>query len=156
LDEQVARFSADGFDYDPEKPTPSDPSAVTSLYDRYYFYPSLLWMPFLDGTVDSHRRFQTQLDAARVAIALERFRIAHGTFPEKLEELVPQYLSEAATSTRAKEPLIYRRVGGSYELYGVGKNRKDDGGRVDPKLRESKQLDDVWLFAPLKDKGAPK
>jgi hypothetical protein len=45
--------------------------------------------------------------------------------------------------------MIYRRQeGGTFLLYGVGKDRKDDGGAVDPKLHEKKQLDDIWLYAP--------
>jgi hypothetical protein len=93
---------------------------------------------------------QTQIDAAREAIALERFRLKHGAFPEKLEELVPEYLPMVPLDIYTKKPLIYKRTeGGTFVLYGVGKNHVDDGGKVAPKARVDRQLDEVWLFAPV-------
>ena len=53
------------------------------------------------------------------------------------------------TGVMARQPLIYRRKeGGTFLLYGVGKNRTDDGGAVDPKPNAGGQRDDIWLYAP--------
>ena len=75
--------------------------------------------------------------------------MARGAFPETLAELVPDFITAVPVDTYSHQPLIYRRKeGGTFLLYGVGKNRADNGGALDPKRSDSQQPDDVWLYAP--------
>ncbi len=149
FDEMVSRVNADSTRYDPDLPAPSDPSQMTGWLDQYYFFLNRMSLGVFSAVIDRYVVLQTQLDETRVAIALERYRLARGGFPEMLAELVPEFLPAVPVDTYSKMPLIYRRKeGGTFLLYGVGKNRTDDGGVIDPKLGERKQLDDVWLYAP--------
>lgn len=149
FDELRARMSADGKSYDPDLPTPSDSEHLTAFLDQYYFFLNRIGLPVFSEAITRYVGLQTQLDETRVAIALERWRLARGGFPETLAELVPEFLPAVPVDTYSKKPLIYRRLeGGTFLLYGVGKNRTDDGGVIDPKLGERKQLDDIWLYAP--------
>ena len=92
---------------------------------------------------------QTRLDQTQLAVALERFRLAHSAFPEKLAELVPDFIAELPMDTYSRQPLVYRRKeGGTFLLYGVDKNRKDDGGVIDAKGSDGERLDLIWLYAP--------
>lgn len=63
-------------------------------------------------------------------LALELFAREHGQYPEKLEELVPDFLPAAPEDTHmpTKTPLRYRRDGDGALIYSVGDNGTDDGG----------------------------
>jgi hypothetical protein len=81
---------------------------------------------------------QTQVDLARVACGLERYRLAHNQYPEALDALAPQFITKLPHDIINGQPLKYRRTDdGSFVLYSVGWNETDDGGIVasspDPK-----------------------
>ena len=84
---------------------------------------------------------QTEVNEARIAIALESYRLAHGNFPDSLDVLAPQYLDKVPHDVIGGQPLKYRRTddppsqsfgaaSGSFILYSVGWNETDDGGVV--------------------------
>jgi hypothetical protein len=64
-----------------------------------------------------------------VAVALERYRLAHGRFPEKLGELTPTYLAAIPRDLFDGNPLRYRLVDGKPVVYSIGIDGDDDGGR---------------------------
>jgi hypothetical protein len=74
---------------------------------------------------------QESVDLARVACALERYRLAHGDYPESLDKLAPQFISRLPHDIIGGQPLHYHRTpDGQFVLYSVGWNEKDDGGTV--------------------------
>jgi hypothetical protein len=74
---------------------------------------------------------QASVDLARVACALERYRLAHGGYPEKLDALAPQFIAQLPHDVINGQPLKYRRTDdGQFVLYSVGWNEIDDGGQV--------------------------
>lgn len=74
---------------------------------------------------------QSSVDLARTALALERYRLAHGEFPESTDALAPQFIAKIPDDVIGGGPLKYRREpGGLFTLYSVGWNEKDDGGVV--------------------------
>jgi hypothetical protein len=74
---------------------------------------------------------QSFVDEARVACALERFRLANGRLPEQLTPLVPQYIDAIPNDVIDGQPLRYRLIGdGGYLIYSIGWNQVDDGGKV--------------------------
>jgi hypothetical protein len=78
-------------------------------------------------------RAQTDINLALVACALERFRMAHGHFPENLAALAPEFLETVPHDIINGEPLHYRLTkGGNFTVYSVGWNGKDDGGMFPP------------------------
>ena len=73
---------------------------------------------------------QTELDQARVACALERYRLARGEYPPTLDALVPQFIQKLPRDLIGGQPLKYRRADdGRFILYSIGWNEKDDGGQ---------------------------
>ena len=63
------------------------------------------------------------------AIALKRYELRHGNLPEKLSELTPDLLPAVPLDPVDGKPLRYRRnTDGSFLLYSVGVDGKDDGG----------------------------
>jgi len=99
---------------------------------------------------------QVALDQARLACALERFRLKTGQFPDTLDALIPDYVSAVPRDIINGEPLHYRRQSdGSYTLYSVGWNEVDDGGVIvkrstDRSPRDNEQGDWVWLSSARK------
>jgi hypothetical protein len=88
------------------------------------------------------------------AIALNRYQRKHGEFPPVLVSLVPEFLAAVPRDPADGQPLRYRPAAdGTFLLYSVGENDKDDGG--DPSLEpgasphgftwlNNRALDWVW------------
>ena len=63
------------------------------------------------------------------AIALKRYQLKHGNYPVSLSELAPNFVASAPRDPVDGKPLRYQlMVDGSFLLYSVGLNGKDDGG----------------------------
>ncbi len=87
--------------------------------------------PSLASCVSRFAFAQEGLDLARLACALERYRLAHGGFPEHLDALAPGLVPALPPDVINGRPLHYRRTDdGGYVLYSVGWNESDDGGTV--------------------------
>jgi hypothetical protein len=119
----------------------NNPAPVVVL--RHQFFCGFL-LPAL-GRVSQKAAFgQAGADAAALACALERYRLAHGQFPDSLGGLMPAITSQLPHDVINGQPLGYRRTAdGQYLLYSVGWNETDDGGvlglnkggeGIDPKL----------------------
>ncbi|MBU6410604.1 MAG: hypothetical protein KGR98_09470 [Verrucomicrobia bacterium] len=95
---------------------------------------NLLATWFAPAFVRTARTFahgQESLDLARVAIALERYRLAHGGYPGSLNALEPDFIESIPHDVIGGRPLHYRRTaGGLFLLYSVGWNETDDSGVV--------------------------
>ena len=97
---------------------------------------------------------QNAVNLARVAIALERYRLAHGEFPESLDALSPQFMEKIPHDLINGEPLHYRRTeDGQFILYSIGWNETDDGGVVgltaSGSAVDTRKGDWVWRY-PVK------
>ena len=132
-----------------EEPHPELIEPEPGWYQRWQ-YPFFYGTTGIYGTIESrYLRAQALLDQTRVAIALERHRLAHGQFPERLEVLVPEFLAEIPKDPWTQTPLIYHADdAGSYQLYSVGENGQDDHARIDSQKGADRQVDAIWFFAP--------
>jgi hypothetical protein len=85
---------------------------------------------------------QTAIDQARIACALEMFRQDSGGIPPSLEALAPKYLASIPNDVITGKPMHYRLTPeGTFILYSVGLNEKDDGGRREWKDRRAERVD---------------
>jgi hypothetical protein len=106
--------------------------------------PSLQKIPFKVA------RTQAATDQAALACALERYRLAHGQFPEQLDALSPQFVSHLPNDVITGKPYKYRRTDdGQFILYSVGWNEKDDGGVPGKTLFDETAGDWVWSYPKL-------
>ncbi|HNY85534.1 MAG TPA: hypothetical protein PKN23_03480 [Candidatus Hydrogenedentes bacterium] len=109
-------------------------------------------LPALARAFEAEWRIRTQIGLARTAAAVERFRLANGRLPERLEELVPTFLDRVPVDPWNKSnPVTYKvrkagdlvptgperqgrhvarqvREDGEFVVYSYGQNLKDDGG----------------------------
>lgn len=103
--------------------------------------------------------------AAWAGIAVDRYRLDHGTFPTSLDALVPQYLDEVPLDPFDNRPLRFRIHGGEALIYSIGPDGKDDGGTpFDPKMETGDLVFTVKtpmapqgaVTAPTSSRSAPK
>jgi hypothetical protein len=88
-----------------------------------------LMLPALGSAAKKFAYAQSSTDLARLACALERYRISHGQYPESLDALAPQYVNRLPHDIVGGAALTYHpTVDGEFLLYSVGWNKKDDGG----------------------------
>ena len=98
---------------------------------KAYKVQALQLFPAIGKTARSVATMQASIDLARVACALERYRLAHSQYPETLDALAPQFIGKLPHDIINGQPLRYRRNNdGQCVLYSVGWNEKDDGGTV--------------------------
>ena len=91
-------------------------------------------MMVMPGFTFAERKFgyvQSAVDLARVAGALERYRLAHGEYPATLAAVTPTFIGALPHDVVGGEPLKYRRTeDGRFVLYSIGWNETDDGGKM--------------------------
>jgi hypothetical protein len=95
-------------------------------------------------------RNQTMVDHARIACALERYRLANGNYPAALTALIPQYLDKIPHDIINGKPMSYTCTDGqNFKLWSVGWNEVDDGGitQYTSDGKEDRQFGDwVWHY----------
>ena len=96
----------------------------------------------LANAMPNFAQAQVWVDEARIACALERYRLAHGVYPESLDALAPACIDEFPHDIMNGQPYHYQlRPDGTYLLYSVGWNQTDDGGKVVYKKDSPTQID---------------
>jgi hypothetical protein len=80
--------------------------------------------------------WETRFVLARLGVALERYRLAHGTYPERLEALVPDLLPRLPLDPFSGAPPEYHASGRGYRLRSAAEDAKLDLiDKRDPILR---------------------
>lgn len=81
---------------------------------------------------------------AIAAIALKRYQLKYGKYPLALSDLMPQFVSSVPRDPVDGKPLRYRLMAnGTFLLYSIGDDGKDDGGDGTLKLT-GHNLPDRW------------
>lgn len=99
----------------------------------------------LDHFARVDQRVKSLMDLARTAIAIERYRLAKGELPERLRELVPEYLEEVPIDPFDGKTIKYRRMEPGYVLYSVGMDGKDDGGKERTTKKRGEPYDSTFV-----------
>jgi hypothetical protein len=120
-----------------------------SHHSPYNLFAAIL-IPNFTKAMQTTMHNQTLANEAQIACALERYRLAHGEYPETLNALVPQFIEKLPHDIIGGQPLHYRRTdNGQFLLYSVGWNEMDDGGQVVSKPDGSEDWgkgDWVWQY----------
>jgi hypothetical protein len=92
------------------------------------------WMvPALPKAAEWDIRAKAVLTTAAVGVAAERYRLAHGRWPARLDDLVPQFLPALPRDPYDGKPLKWKQGNGTFLVYSVGFDRIDNGGDLDSK-----------------------
>ena len=101
-------------------------------------------------------RAQAALSAAVAAISAERFRLAHGRWPGKLDELVPAYLAALPLDPCNGKPLRMKQVDGGLIIYSVGTDQVDNDGQIDGPVSSRTADIGFRLFDPAQRRQSPR
>lgn len=109
-------------------------------------------------------RGQALVTTGLVAVALERYRRAHGQWPASLAELVPAYLERVPADPYDGKPVRYLRAANHVVVYTLGPNGLDDKGVLNRQNPQAPSTDlglQLWDVAsrrrpPASPGGTPK
>ena len=107
------------------------------------------------GDTNSFTLVQTSLEQARLACALERYRLANGEYPATLEALTPRFIDTLPSPAITRQPLLeYRRTtSGQFLLYPAGMTHVSESWHPSVSQenavllgRPRGDIDGVWRF----------
>ena len=133
-----------------EQETPESLKKSESLFDKANikarkFPPKLfssMLLPSVRGVPSNFATYEARRRAALTAIAIERFRLAHGgELPDQLGALVPTFLPNVPEDPFDGEKLRFAKLDRGYVVYSVGRDREDNNGTE--RTRGSWQKTDV-------------
>jgi hypothetical protein len=99
-----------------------------SAWNRLRYRITAMTFPNFTNIAQQGAILQDSISLARVAVALERYRLRHGTYPEALAALVPEFLPAVPLDVATLQPLMYARKGESFSLWSPGWDAVDGGG----------------------------
>jgi hypothetical protein len=130
-------------------------SVEEELYAHgYKHFLAVNLLPPIDRAILEVVKTRVRLRVADAAMAVEQWRMAHGHWPEGLDDLVPERLQAVPEDPFGEGPLRYLRTEGGVTVYSVGPDGKDNGGTapvtdgggdlpfrlLNPELRGAKQM----------------
>jgi hypothetical protein len=104
-------------------------------------------MPSLSGVIAKDLRTIAYLRAADAALAVQRYRLKVDKFPEKLADLVPEYLKSVPKDPFDGNEMHYRKLKSGFVVYSIGPDLSDDGGKEKPtrRTKESPNWDVTFI-----------
>ena len=90
-------------------------------------------------------KYTAQIDCARVALGIERYRLAKGALPKVLDDLVPRYIDEVPIDPFDGKPVRYKLTEPGYIVYSIGEDGTDEGGLEKDKVAKKGDPHD-WPF----------
>lgn len=88
-------------------------------------------LPAMTKVCEAFRRKHALLRCTIVALAAESYRRDKKAWPDKIDQLCPQFLAAVPLDPYDGKPLRYRRVKDGVVIYSVGTDAADNGGHLD-------------------------
>jgi hypothetical protein len=109
---------------------------LVNALPEYRFFLCRKFVPALDKVGELSFQTKSSYEAAVTVIALKRWRLEKGAYPDDLTQLINAgYLQKLPLDPYSDKPLVYRKNGDDFLLYSVGRNFTDDSGRWGRKER---------------------
>lgn len=107
------------------------PDEVLSSIPRYRYFLIQILMPASARMSDITYRSKMGHQSTLTVLALKRWRLEKGAYPQTLDELIAGgFLKELPLDPYSDKPLVYRKTDDNFILYSVGPNFKDDNGEI--------------------------
>ena len=104
-------------------------------------------LPDYQSTFMKEATLEAMMLATKAGLACKIYKNKTGSYPERLEALVPEYLSEVPVDPFTGKPFVFRLSDDEILIYSLGSNGKDDAGRgtylIDKMVMEK---DDDWTW----------
>jgi hypothetical protein len=89
--------------------------------------------PALSRACQAQARHEATIDLMQMGLLLEQYQAQQGSYPATLDTIAPGLGGSVPVDPFSGEPYHYYPSDDSFQLYGVGRNLTDDGGRHDPR-----------------------
>lgn len=121
------------------------------------FLVRLLAPAYLGMISDRYKRSQAYMRCAIVAIAAERHRRACGRWPDTLDDpSMAPFLRQPPADPYDGQPLRWRRLDDGAEVYSIGPDGEDNGGKMDRQNPIAPGTDmGIRLWDPAKRRQPP-
>ncbi|MFO0844138.1 MAG: hypothetical protein U0797_17340 [Gemmataceae bacterium] len=110
-------------------------------------------LPSVASTGERFRQSQALIRTLGAAVAAERYRLARGDWPARLDDLVPAQLAAVPLDPFDGLPLRYARRPDGVAVYSVGLDGRDDGGTIDRKAPRGRGPDVGYELWEAKRRG---
>ena len=93
-----------------------------------------------------------------IALAATAYKAANGDYPNRLEDLVPAYITRIPIDPFDNKPLKMKSVPGGLDLYSMGSTKESDYEKGEKKIHFylGQQAYDTFRVKPSKEKGGRK
>jgi len=104
-------------------------------------------MPALSRVTTVELGSIAHLRVADVALAVQRYRLKAGRFPEKLADLIPMFLESVPKDPFDGKEMRYKKLEAGFVVYSIGPDLSDDGGKEKPprRTKESPNWDITFI-----------
>jgi hypothetical protein len=125
---------------------------ATGMMNKLYYGLTLTMIPAYGAGLTAFARTAATRDCADAVLAAERYRRRHGTWPDGLSVLVPEFLTAVPTDPFSDQPLKMIVTSDALTIYSVGRDRIDDRGTLSD--RQTPHTD-VGLTVPVRTTAKP-
>lgn len=131
------------------EPMPQNPKEYMRLQQKPLMrIPYILFVlaaPAVDGVSQKYADLASYHRQVLTACALQRYFVKHGSYPDKLDAVMTDYLGKTPLDPIDGKAMRYRRNdNGGFEMWSIGINRTDDGGKWEPGKPSREQAD--WVL----------
>ena len=104
--------------------------AVDDKFGKPFILRMILYQPIFEISWFTKWDFTmiARLRTARVGLAVQRYRLANGSLPDRLSPLVPEYLDTIPKDPFDNNGLRYIKRGNGFIVYSIGEDLSNDGG----------------------------
>ncbi len=135
-----------------------DTSTRAENLPKYCLFSRMLVMG-LSRSVELWLRAIGSNRAIRAGLACERFRLVTGHWPDDLDALIPDYLSEIPLDPFDDQPIRFVRTDQGVKVYCIGGDLTDDSGDIRrlevPRNSNDRPTDRGWIFLNPDLRGRP-
>jgi hypothetical protein len=112
----------------------------------WYFKPTGFLVPEFSYVFLKEAALEAVMLTTKAGLGCKIYKKKTGHYPENLEAIVPDILSEVPVDPFTGKPLVYKIENGELLIYSLGSNQKDDGGRSSPMTLLVMKKDDDWTW----------
>lgn len=112
-------------------------------------------IPAMSKVGEACRRKQAQVRCLVTLVAVERYRVKNGKWPEQLEALTPGFLSELPTDPYDGKRVRMARRADGIVVYSVGMDKRDDGGKLNRQQPNAPGTDLGYQLWEIKSRRQP-
>ena len=76
--------------------------------------------------VKMHIRCSAEVSASRAALAVERYRLKEGEYPERLSDIVPKFIEQIPKDPFDGNDLRYKKLPDGFVVYSIGADGIDN------------------------------